>query len=361
MDFKDNLNELIKKIEKYKGKISNEEMTKTAFIMPFFDILGYDTRNPFEFHPEFTADVADFKGEKVDYAILINDEPQILIEAKDCNDKLEKHDRQLIRYFHTTKAKIAILTNGIIYKFFTDLDETNKMDDKPFLEIDLLSIKENEINELKKFFKCNFDIENILTTAEELKYSNAIKKLLKKELEDPSDKFLTYIIGEVYDGIKTQKIKDKFIGIVKNSTVQLINEIVRNRFEDALETKEKEAIVQEEVTEKVVVSEIITSKEELEALGIIKSLLYGKINDMSKIEYKDTVNYFNVLYEGNTRKWICRFYLNSNNKYISFPCYDENGNRITKENKILLENGINDIYTYNEILSKIIKDFENNI
>ena len=207
MDFKDGILELGKKIEKYKDRVVNEEMTKTAFILPFFDLLGYDTRNPFEFHAEFTADVADAKGEKVDYAILIDDIPRILVEAKDCTNPLDKADKQLMRYFNVTEAKIGILTNGIIYKFYTDLEQPNIMDSKPFLEINLLKIKDNEINELKKFFKSSFDIDTILNSAEELKYSNSIKKLLKSEFEEPSENFIMFILNEVYDGIKTQKSK----------------------------------------------------------------------------------------------------------------------------------------------------------
>ena len=360
MDFKDNLNELVKKIGKYRERVTNEEMTKTAFIMPFFELLGYDTRDPFEFHPEFTADIADAKGEKVDYAILINDEPQILIEAKECSDTLDKHDKQLMRYFHTTRAKIAILTNGIIYKFFTDLDEENKMDTKPFLEIDLLSIKENEINELKKFFKSNFDIGNILTTAEELKYSNAIKKLLKNELEEPTENFVTYILGEVYEGVKTQKVKDKFKNIINKSTTQLINDIVRNRLEGALETK-LETVPEQGDSENDIAEEIKdlveTTGEELEAFAIIKAILHELADDIDKIEYKDTVRYFNVLYEGNTRKWICRFYFNTDNKYIAFPIFDEDGNKSKKENKMLLEKGINEIYNYSNLIKE---SFERN-
>jgi len=135
MDLKDNIEELSKKIEKYKDRVANEEMTKTAFVLPFFDMLGYDTRNPFEFHAEFTADIADAKGEKVDYAILIDDIPRILVECKDCSNTLENCDKQLTRYFNVTPAKIGVLTNGIIYKFYTDLEKPNMMDDKPFLEI----------------------------------------------------------------------------------------------------------------------------------------------------------------------------------------------------------------------------------
>lgn len=358
MDLKNKIEDLGKKIELYRERVSNEEMTKTAFILPFFESLGYDTRNPFEFYPEFTADLLDSKGEKVDYAILKEDKPQILIEAKCCSDSLDKHDKQLMRYFHTTQAKIGILTNGIIYKFFTDLDEPNKMDMKPFLEINLLDIRDNEIHELKKFSKNNFDISNILTSAEELKYSGAIKKLLKNEFEAPSEVFSNYILGEIYGGIKTQKIKDKFALIIKKSLNEFLNDIVRNKLEGVLEnnmTVNNSPIIEEEVEEILIKDEPETTQEELEGLGIVKSILIEQLkNEISRVEYKDTISYFGILLDGNIRKWICRLRFNTENKYISFPEIDVNGNKTNKEIKYLL-NGLNDIYNYREILFTTLK------
>lgn len=359
MDFGDNLKALSEKIIKYKDRVTNEEMTKTAFVMPFFELLGYDTRNPFEFMPEFTADIGDSKGEKVDYAIILNDETQILIEAKPCNDNLEKHDKQLMRYFHASNAKIGILTNGIIYKFFTDLEEKNKMDTKPFLEIDLLNIRDNEIAELKKFFKSNFDINNILSTAEILKYSNSIKKLIISEFEEPSDNFVTFILSEIYDGQKNQKVKDKFRDIIKKSINQVINDMVRNKLEGALSKNEDLPAVEESVTEDIPSTEntIVTTAEELEGYGIVKSILHEFIPDISKIEYKDTQSYFGILYEGNIRKWICRLYFNTANKYISFPEFDESGAKIN-EKKIQINN-LNDIYKYKKELKASVNNYLN--
>lgn len=362
MDLKDQLEALSKKIELYKERVVNEEMTKTAFILPFFEMLGYDTRNPFEFHPEFTADIADAKGEKVDYAILMNDIPSILIEAKDCRDNLEKHDKQLMRYFHATEAKLAILTNGIIYKFFTDLEEPNKMDAKPFLEIDLLNIKEHEVNELKKYFKNNFDINNILNSAEELKYTNSIKKTLKSDFENPSENFSNYILNEIYDGVKTQKVKDKFNGIIKKSLNEFISDIVRSKLEGALESHENlnSSLLAEEkevLTEETKKSNIETTQEELEGLGIIKSIIREIGIDTRRITFKDTSNYFGVLLDGNTRKWICRLYFNSDNKYISVPEYGENGERTNKEIKSLLENKLDDIFLHKDIILQVAKSY----
>lgn len=349
MDFAEQLKILIDKIIKFKDQINTEEATKTAFIMPFFDLLGYDTRNPIEFIPEFTCDVGIKKGEKIDYAIHIDNQPTILIECKWCGENLEKHDAQLMRYFSVSQAKIGILTNGIIYKFFTDLEETNKMDSKPFLEIDLLNIRDNEIIELKKFFRSNFDITSILSTAEELKYANAIKKVFNSQLDSPDENYVSYFLNEVYDGKKTAQMKEKFKGLVKKSISEVMNDIVRNKIENALSGQEP--VKKEEIIEEIgkVEAVIETTQEEMESYFTVKSIL-SEITQSKRITYKDTTRYFNILIDDNTRKWICRFYLNGKQKYIAFPAGDK------QEEKVLI-NGIEDVFNFKEK----IKDIFNNI
>lgn len=123
MEFADLLKEHINHVQKYKNVVQNEEQTKQSLIMPFFKVLGYDVLNPFEFVPEYTADVGIKKGEKVDYAIIIDDKPLILVECKSVQDNLDRHSSQLYRYFGTTDARFGILTNGVIYKFYSDLDQ----------------------------------------------------------------------------------------------------------------------------------------------------------------------------------------------------------------------------------------------
>ncbi len=157
-DFNEKIRNLSERLDNMRGNIHTEEATKTSIIMPFFQILGYDVFNPAEFTPEYIADVGIKKGEKVDYAIMDEGEPLILIEAKSLTEVLTKHDSQLFRYFGTTKAKFGILTNGVTYKFFTDLEEQNKMDAAPFFTFDLADIKESSLNELAKFRKDNFDL-----------------------------------------------------------------------------------------------------------------------------------------------------------------------------------------------------------
>ena len=357
-NFKDSLIDLGKRIEKYKEKITNEEMTKQAFILPFFELLGYDTRNPFEFHAEFTADIVGMKGEKVDYAILISDNPVILIEAKEWTNPLDVADKQLSRYFMTTTAKIGILTNGIVYKFFSDLEETNKMDPQPFLEINLLDLKDYHLPELKKFFKPNFDIDNILNSAEELKYSGLIKNLLKSNFDDPDDDFINYIIGRVYDGKRTQNVKDKFSPLVRKSVSELVNELVKNKLEGALkinQTEEPNLTTQESPLQEEILNDgIITTEEELEGLSIVKTLLHENI-DPDRLSGHDTKTYFSIVLDQSPRKSIVRLYFNYKNKYASFSHLDESEQKIT----IDLPNGIKNLYGLKETLINSLKNVMN--
>jgi hypothetical protein len=354
MDFIDQLKQFSTRIAKMKDSIQTEEATKTSMILPFFQMLGYDIFNPLEFVPEYTADVGIKKGEKVDYAIMGEDQrPLILIEAKCHDEDLNKHGSQLFRYFSTTPAKFGILTNGIIYRFYTDLEEKNKMDDRPFLELNLLDIKDSLVAELKKFQKTAFDLDTILTTASELKYNSQIKQFLAKQLESPSDEFVTYILNNVYDGRKTQKIIDEFRDTVKKSFVQFINEQVNDRLKTALGSEDSTpatdgAVSDKEDTPAEPVSRIVTTQEEIEAFFIIKALVHDCLGEHD-ITHKDTETYFGILLDNNTRKWICRLQLDgkkklilpdSNKKYVAFT----------------LES-LNDLYGYKDALKNVIKRY----
>lgn len=231
MDIKEKLNILAQRADNLKDQIKTEEGTKQSLILPFFQLLGYDVFNPIEFCPEFDADFGVKKGEKVDYAIIIDNEPLILIEAKSITDNLDKHGSQLFRYFSTTSAKFGVLTNGIKYRFFTDLDETNKMDQKPFFEIDICNLNDYHIKYLENFRKDILDVNTILDSASDLKYSSLIKDFLKSELTTTTDDFTNYILAHIYDGRKTSQIIDKFIPIVNKAFNQFINETMSSKFE----------------------------------------------------------------------------------------------------------------------------------
>lgn len=347
MDFIDKVRQYSKRINSIKDNLSTEEATKTALIMPFFDLLGYDIFNPLEFVPEYTADVGTKKGEKVDYAIIKDNKPIILIEAKHVDEDLTKHGSQLFRYFTVTPAKFAILTNGIVYKFFTDLDENNIMDKEPFLEINLLNINDNQVKELKKFTKDNFDIKTIFDAASELKYTSLIKSKLNEQLENPSDDFVKFMISDFYSGVKTTNVLEKFKPVLKKSMQQFLNDFINEKIKNILqdENKQKETTI-ETIIEK---NKIITTEEELQGFNVVRSILSEIIN-VNDIVYKDTQSYFGILYQNNTRKWICRLYFNSSNKYIAIP------NENKEEIKYPIEN-ISDIYKYKNELLSIVKAY----
>lgn len=339
MEFIDELKQFSSRIESLLPSIQTEEATKMSLVVPFFQLLGYDVFNPSEFCPEYIADVGIKKGEKVDYAILFDGKPSILIECKSCTEDLNKHSSQLFRYFGTSTAKFGILTNGKVYKFYTDLDETNKMDLVPFLEINLLSTTDQKLNELKKFTKSNFDSDTIFNNAEELKYTNLVKEYLLNEIDSPSDTFVKVIIAGVYDGPKTQKIVDKFTPIVKKSFCQIINEMVNSRLTAAI-TKDEEP--DESVEDVTPVSKIVTTDDEIQAYLIIKGILAG-IVDLNDIAHRDTESYFGILYKDNNRKPICRLNFDVKNRYIMIP----------DENKNFSRYGIStldDIYKYKDLI-----------
>ncbi len=333
MDFIDQLKQYAKKVESMKDALQTEEATKTALIMPFFQMLGYDVFNPQEFMPEFTADVGIKKGEKVDYAILQNGQPVILIECKSITENLDRHGSQLFRYFGTTNAKFAILTNGQYYRFYTDLDKPNLMDDTPFLTINVLDIRENQVPELKKFCKSQFDMDSIFNRASELKYVHDFKETFVSQLENPSDDFVRFFLQSCYSGKKNQNVIEQFRPILKKALNDAVSEMMNDKIKSALggsggsvsvveqKTPDEPVTVSEAVEEPKPKAEIVTTEEELEAYFLIKNMLSDLVS-VHDITYKDTLSYINILYKGNTRKRICRLRFTSSAKILYIPTAD---------------------------------------
>lgn len=353
MDFKDQVKQLGDRVSKMKDQILTEEATKNAFIMPFLQTLGYDVFNPLEVVPEFVSDIGTKKGEKVDYAIFKDGKPTILVECKHWEQNLDIHDGQLLRYFHVSNAKFGLLTNGIKYKFYSDLVEPNKMDEKPFLEFNINEIKDNQIEELKKFHKTIFDAESISNTASELKYTNELKSLFQQEMENPSPDFVKYFARQVYPSIITAKILEQFTKLTKKSMQQVVSDIITNRLKSAIskeneENKENESLEEKEDTSS---DKIVTTVEELEGFMIVKTVLRQKI-DISRIFYRDAQSYFSIILDDNNRKPICRLYFNSAKKYI--VTFDEQ-KKETKHELTSLE----DIFDFSEILIKTAENYDN--
>lgn len=366
MEIVEKLNALSTKLQSIQATIQTEEATKNALVMPFIQsVLGYDVFDPHEVVPEFTCDVGTKKGEKIDYAILKNDEVQILIECKKLGETLNvNHASQLFRYFHVTTARISILTNGRHYKFFTDLDAVNKMDEKPFLELDLLDLDEHVIPELAKLTKTAFDLESIINSAEELKYISQIKKQLANEFTLPSEALVKLICARVYDGIVTQKVRDQFTALTRKAMVQFLNDQINGRLKNALHGTSPALLAPAAAhtpaqAPTLAPSEasgdadgdhtVETTLEELEGFHIVRAIV-RKVIDVKRVHYRDTQSYFGILVDDNNRRPICRLHFNRSQKYIGLM--DEN--RVEKRHPI---NGLDDIYAFTTALRNAAKQY----
>ena len=350
MEFTERLNALSTKIRQQIEVINTEEATKTAFVMPFIhNVLGYDVFDPSEVTPEFVCDIGTKKGEKIDYAIMKNNDVQILIECKKIGEPLNiNHASQLFRYFHVTNARISILTNGQIYRFYTDLDAPNKMDEKPFLEVDLLDIDENVIPELKKLTKSSFDLESIINAAGELKYVSQIKRILHTQLNNPEDDFVKFFASRVYDGMLTQKVRESFQNLTRKAASQYINDQVNERLKSAITgitpaTVETQTETQQsEDDEQKDESEIITTLEELEGFHIVKAITRAVL-EAPRITHRDTKSYCGILVDDNNRKPLCRLHFNRTQKYIGLFDLEKNETRHPIAT-------VDDIYSFADIL-----------
>lgn len=353
MDFKDQIKQLGDRVTKLKEQIQTEEATKNAFIMPFLQILGYDVFNPLEVVPEYITDIGTKKGEKIDYAIFKEGNATILIECKHWAQNLDIHDGQILRYFHVSKAKFGLLTNGVTYRFYSDLVDANKMDEKPFLEFNINEIKDNQIEELKKFHKTVFDAESITNTASELKYTNELKHLLQQELANPSADFVKHFARQVYPSVVTAKVLAQFTNLTKKSIQQHISDLITERLKTALtkeneKTKEQDAIQAEQA--KADENKVVTTEEELEGFMIVKTILRQKI-PVTRVSYRDAQSYFAILLDDNNRKTICRLYLNGSKKY--FATLDEQKKEV--KNEIF---SLDDIFKHSETLLKIVDSYD---
>ena len=354
MDFKDLIKQLGDRVTKLKDQIQTEEATKNAFIMPFLQALGYDVFNPTEVVPEFISDIGLKKGEKIDYAIFKDGHPTILVECKHWKENLNIHDGQLLRYFHVSKAKFGLLTNGITYRFYSDLVDANKMDEKPFLEFNIAEIKDNQIEELKKFHKTVFDAESIVNTASELKYTNELKHILQQELINPSPDFVKHFARQVYPSVVTAKVLEQFTNLTKKSIQQHISDLITERLKTAL-TKEDEATKQQEAIQaeeqaKLEEVKVVTTPEELEGFMIVKTILRQKIS-ATRVTYRDAQSYFAILLDDNNRKTICRLYLSGAKKF--FVTLDDQKKEV--KNAI---SSLDDIFKHSETLFKIVDNYD---
>ncbi|MBD2607310.1 type I restriction enzyme HsdR N-terminal domain-containing protein [Scytonema hofmannii FACHB-248] len=335
MGFVEDLAKLSEKVSSKLAIVTGEENTKAAFISPFLSILGYDITDPTEVKHEYFADFATptkiKQPKKVDYAIAINSNIVILVEAKCCKQKPEVHDGQLRSYFNAiVTAQISIVTNGVQYQFFTDLENPNMMDKEAFFTFNILDYNQKDVENLKLFHRDNFDAARIKNDAEEMLYSQGMSELIDKLLISPSDKFVHFLIKELgtvapkfefRGSVVNAKVINRFSPIVKRSIqASLLSLITRSVNQEMTHPGETSASVPREqieindddpeIEEK---TDIVTTEEELAAFNKIQAIAKTSAKFKFELQYKDTVSYFGINL-GRTTWWFLRLYLSSSKK-----------------------------------------------
>lgn len=356
MDLVDQLQAIAHRYENAKSHLQTEEATKNAIVMPFIQALGYNVFDPLEVMPELVSDIGTKKGEKVDYAIMRDGKPIIIFECKKCGDDLRiNHASQLFRYFHVTEARFAVLTNGLFFRFFTDLEQPNKMDDKPFLEFSLLDFKDTDIAELKKFTKSQFDVDAVIATASELKYTRVIKNVLSSWMDNPSEDFVKLVSSDLIAGRRfTPVLKDQFTEISKRAFQLLISDKINERLKVAMNPyKEVSQIVVVEAPEASVSEfedkDVVTTSEEIEGFFIVKSILRDLIGS-KRVFMRDAQSYCAILLDDNNRKPICRLRFNNPSR-LSIGLF--NG----KDEERIQMNELDDIYNYADRIKATVTSY----
>lgn len=347
-----NVNGLVTHIAAYASKCQTEEAAKHALVLPFLQfVLGWDIFNPLEVVPEFTADIGIKKGEKVDYAVIKNGQIAFIIECKMPGSKLERdHTSQIYRYFSTlVPCRIAILTDGVRYLFYTDSNNPNILDETPFFTVDFTKPELIMIDELKQFTREIFDIENITNTAAQLKYAENVKSYLVRQLDSPSDEFVKFLIN-ASDG--NAKFNAKNAEIMRSIVKKAFANVVENRAHQTLKTAQiadAQNSNNPDIQQIAAGKEIVTTVEEWEGFYTVRTLLYEFVQP-ERVQFKDTISYFNVLLDGNARQQICRFYFNSPRKYLGL--FSESG-EIKKE-----ISGVADLYLHKKDFAAAIQMYE---
>ncbi|WP_199042416.1 type I restriction endonuclease [Glycomyces salinus] len=360
MEFNERIAALTTKVRSQRDMVQTEEAAKTALVMPFIStVLGYDVFDPREVVPEFTADVGVKKGEKIDYAILHDGEVQILMECKRTGGPLTfEHASQLYRYFAVTNARIAILTNGEIYQFYADLDAPNRMDSKPFLVLDFDDLDETLLPELRKLSKESFNLDSIISAAEELKYIGQLKRNLVQQFKEPDAEWVRFLTARVYDRPFTQKAREQFTPLVLKAATQFLNDQVNSRLQTALGSglpESSESVTSNSSSEEPPEdepaepeSEVETTLEEIGGYQIVKAIACSEVKP-HRIVYRDAKSYFAILLDNNNRKPIARLHFNGKRrKYIGTFDSEKNETRHSIDS-------LDDIYLHSTAIRNAVR------
>ncbi|MGV7960915.1 type I restriction endonuclease [Photorhabdus tasmaniensis] len=328
-NFKSKLRSHVEHVKKVGEHCTTEETTKQALILPFLDIIGFNPYDPQKVKAEYGADFPGAKAnERVDYALFCQGVPVMFIEAKSYREKIENHCPQLARYFNSTpEVTISAITNGVEWRFFTDLKQKNVMDTTPFLRIRMDEISDADANQLFRFRHDKFKPEALRTLAEESVYLSAFTKTISSSLRDVDTEFVRYVASR--SNVERQ-LNQRFIELITPLVKQAVEKSVSAMVVSGLSNKhiplddttvsgelEKDANPVDEITDIVDPNNpnIVTTKNELALFDKVISIL----GEDQELQSKDTESYFSILYRGKTNRWILRYYDKKNRSCIQLP------------------------------------------
>jgi len=329
-NFVQRLKSHIEHVKKVGGHCSTEETTKQALILPLLDILGFNPYDPTKVLAEFAADFPGVKAtERVDYALYCNGQPVMFIEAKPYIADLTNHAPQLSRYFNSSLGvTIGAITNGREWRFFTDLINTNVMDEKPFLTIDFTKAQPEDLTQLAEFKHDNFHAEKLRFFAEENQYIQQFKVVIKKSINEVDIDFVRYVAQQaniqrqlntkflesiqpfVQQAVQ-QAISDTVVKGLSSPTIITAQPVEQKPIED--QTKLNQALPEPDLIVNPDNEKIITTKDEQDLLRIVTELF-----PETELEGRDTESYYSVLYQNKTNRWLFRYDVNRKRPTIQF-------------------------------------------
>lgn len=355
MALADSIPKLKQTAERVAGRLDTEEATKMSLVVPFLRELGFDPFDPDVVVPEFTADVGTKKGEKVDYALKQDGRIIMLIECKTARTNLnEAHFGQLFRYFSVTEARVGVLTDGLEYWFFSDVDEKNKLDNRPFYRFSILEYNDADLKQLEQFTSRSFDPNQFDETASLLKYTTLLKNEIRQELSSPSEDLIKFFASKVYSGRLTTNAKEMFAPLVYNAFNDIIREIVNSRLTHALSqvnsenTKRAETDCDAPIDEPEPVGGIVTTEQEREAFFIVKSIA-RKYVDPDRISLRDQKSYCNVLLDNTNRKPLVRFFFDNYPQRIQFG---------KDQNQRIEVSTLDDIFKHEDAIKGVLAEYD---
>lgn len=288
--FAEKMGAVIRSIPRVSHKLQSEEATKHALIIPALAAIGFDVSNPDVVVPEMVSDFGTRKAEKVDYAILCNGFPAILVECKAYGVNLQAHVPQLFRYFSVSTARIGVLTNGVEYRLYTDTFKENVMDTEPYAVVDL-SAEDADLEPLEELQRALLDTPALIRRARERALEKRLRAVVAEELQCPSEK-----VFKVF--------AEKVLGRpARRSEVRELMSIAVRAFGHSEE------------------EECLDGFRESAA-----SVVRGYINEAvpgAECIARDTVRYLGFYYPSRPRNAICRLYFGAHERLLRISFEDE--------------------------------------